>query len=51
LLPLAVLRYSPYNIAVKDVINSGILGEIINIQHLEPVSLRDLDSALCVNPS
>ncbi|KAK3196308.1 hypothetical protein K4F52_000689 [Lecanicillium sp. MT-2017a] len=32
-----VLRYSPYNRAVKDVIDSGALGEIINIQHIEPV--------------
>jgi hypothetical protein len=28
----AVLRYSPYNRAVKQVIDSGALGEIINIQ-------------------
>ncbi|ORY34263.1 putative NAD-binding Rossmann fold oxidoreductase [Naematelia encephala] len=32
-----VLRYSPYNQAVKQVIDSGALGEIINIQHIEPV--------------
>lgn len=32
-----VLRYSPYNRAIKDIINSGVLGEIINIQHIEPV--------------
>ena len=32
-----VLRYSPYNRAVKQVIDSGVLGEIINIQHIEPV--------------
>ncbi|ADV25526.1 streptomycin biosynthesis protein StrI [Cryptococcus gattii E566] len=32
-----VLRYSPYNRAVKEVINSGVLGEIVNIQHIEPV--------------
>ncbi|SPO01440.1 related to dehydrogenases and related proteins [Cephalotrichum gorgonifer] len=32
-----VLRYSPYNTAVKEVIDSGALGEIINIQHIEPV--------------
>ncbi|KAM3504443.1 hypothetical protein MY10362_003563 [Beauveria mimosiformis] len=32
-----VLRYSPYNRAVKDVIDSGALGEIVNIQHIEPV--------------
>lgn len=32
-----VLRYSPYNVAVKKVIDSGVLGEIVNIQHQEPV--------------
>ena len=46
-----MLRYSPYNIAVKKVIDSGVLGDIINIQvsrscpgpvladvqHIEPV--------------
>ena len=32
-----VLRYSPYNAAVKKAIDSGALGEIINIQHIEPV--------------
>lgn len=32
-----VLRYSPYNQAVKEVIDSGVLGEIINIQHMEPI--------------
>ncbi|KAJ2976154.1 hypothetical protein NQ176_g5113 [Zarea fungicola] len=32
-----VLRYSPYNRAVKNVIDSGALGEVINIQHIEPV--------------
>ncbi|TXT12777.1 hypothetical protein VHUM_01178 [Vanrija humicola] len=32
-----VLRYSPYNQAIKDVIDSGALGDIVNIQHMEPV--------------
>ena len=32
-----MLRYSPYNQAVKAIIDSGALGEIINIQHIEPV--------------
>ncbi|KAL1405985.1 hypothetical protein Q8F55_007668 [Vanrija albida] len=32
-----VLRYSPYNVAVKAVIDSGALGDIVNIQHMEPV--------------
>jgi predicted dehydrogenase len=32
-----VLRYTPYTDAVKEVIDSGRLGDIIGIQHLEPV--------------
>lgn len=32
-----VLRYSPYNRAVKAVIDSGVLGDIVNIKHIEPV--------------
>jgi hypothetical protein len=34
----AVLRYSPYNQAVKQVIDSGALGEIINIQAIGTAS-------------
>lgn len=33
----SVLRYSPYNTAIRDTINTGVLGKIVNIQHLEPV--------------
>jgi predicted dehydrogenase len=33
----AVLRYSPYNQSVVDVIRSGALGKPINIVHVEPV--------------
>lgn len=32
-----VLRYSPYNAAVKAVLDSGAIGDIVNIQHMEPV--------------
>jgi predicted dehydrogenase len=32
-----VLRYSPYNTLVKEVLDSGVIGEIVNIQHMEPV--------------
>ncbi len=32
-----VLRYSPYNTLLSHHISTGILGKIINIQHLEPV--------------
>jgi len=30
--PILVLRYSPYNVAIKDIIESGALGDIVNIQ-------------------
>jgi len=32
-----VLRYTPYTRALKSLIDSGRLGELINVQHLEPV--------------
>jgi predicted dehydrogenase len=32
-----VLRYTPHTRAVKDIVDSGRLGEIMSIQHLEPV--------------
>jgi predicted dehydrogenase len=32
-----VLRYTPYFRKLKDVMDSSILGEIVSIQHLEPV--------------
>lgn len=32
-----VLRYSPAMKKIKDVIESGMIGEVVNIQHLEPV--------------
>lgn len=34
---MAVLRYSPYNKSVVDVIRSRTLGKPINIVHVEPV--------------
>jgi predicted dehydrogenase len=32
-----VLRYAPYFIAMKQVIDSGAIGELMSIQHLEPI--------------
>lgn len=32
-----VLRYAPYYRKVKEVIDSGILGEIVSVQHFEPI--------------
>lgn len=32
-----VLRYTRYTKAMKRVIDSNVLGDIVNVQHLEPV--------------
>ena len=32
-----VLRYTPYTRAVKQIVGSGQLGDIVSVQHLEPV--------------
>lgn len=32
-----VLRYAPYFVKLKDIMQSGVLGDIVSIQHLEPI--------------
>lgn len=32
-----VLRYAPYFIKLKEMMDSGVLGELISIQHMEPI--------------
>ena len=32
-----VMRYAPYTAAVKQIVDSGRLGEIMSVEHLEPV--------------
>jgi predicted dehydrogenase len=32
-----VLRYSPYWIKIKEMIQNGVIGEVISMQHLEPI--------------
>ncbi|MEV0775560.1 Gfo/Idh/MocA family oxidoreductase [Streptomyces sp. NPDC050428] len=32
-----VLRYTPYTAGVKEIVDSGRLGDIVSIEHLEPV--------------
>ena len=32
-----VLRYAPYYVALKEVLDSGAIGDIVSIQHFEPV--------------
>jgi predicted dehydrogenase len=32
-----VMRYTPYTQKIKELVSSGVLGDVINVQHLEPV--------------
>lgn len=32
-----VLRYAPYFVALREVAQSGLIGDIVNIQHMEPI--------------
>jgi predicted dehydrogenase len=32
-----VLRYSPYNMEIKRVLDSGALGRVMNVVHVEPI--------------
>lgn len=32
-----VLRYAPYFIAMRETIHSGIIGDLVSIQHMEPI--------------
>lgn len=32
-----VLRYSPYTAVVKEVVDSGAIGDVVSVEHLEPV--------------
>ena len=32
-----VLRYAPYFIAIRNVVKSGAIGNVISVQHLEPI--------------
>ena len=32
-----VLRYAPYFMALREVVKSGVIGDVINIQHQEPI--------------
>lgn len=33
-----VLRYAPYFVKLKEIIKSSVIGEVVSIQHLEPIS-------------
>ena len=32
-----VLRYAPYFMALREVVKSGAIGDVVNIQHMEPI--------------
>ncbi len=38
-----VLRYSPYFIELRDIVRSGALGDVVSVQHLEPVEYSHMN--------
>ena len=53
-IPLQVgfnLRYSPFFVKLREIVNSGVLGTIISLEWTEAVSLRHWTECYCRNPS
>lgn len=38
-----VLRYAPYFVELRDIVQSGALGEVVSVQHLEPVGFKHMN--------
>ena len=45
-----VLRYAPYFVAMKEVIDSGTIGRVISIQHLEPIQYAHMSHSYVRGP-
>ncbi len=45
-----ILRFTPYYAKIAEWIRSGRLGELVSIQHLEPVGYRKAAHAFCRGP-
>ena len=37
-----VLRFAPYFVALRGAIQSGIIGEVVNVQHMEPIEHKHM---------
>lgn len=37
-----VLRFAPYFMALKGVLDSGMIGDVVNVQHMEPVEFAHM---------
>ncbi len=37
-----VLRYAPYFVKLKEIIQSGVLGEVVSVQHFEPIEHKHM---------
>ena len=37
-----VLRFAPYFIALRGVIKSGMIGDVVNVQHMEPIEFAHM---------
>lgn len=37
-----VLRYAPYFLAMKEVLDSGTIGDVVSVQHMEPIRFHHM---------
>jgi hypothetical protein len=45
-----VLRYTPYFREVKALLDQGLIGEVVSVQHLEPIEHVHMSALLCARP-
>jgi predicted dehydrogenase len=45
-----VLRYAPYFMMMREIIRSGMIGEVVSIQHFEPVQHLHFSHSYCRGP-
>ncbi len=45
-----ILRFTPYYEKIAEIVRSGTLGELVSIQHLEPVGYRKAAHTFCRGP-
>lgn len=45
-----VLRYAPYFMMMREVIRAGLIGDVVSIQHFEPVEHQHFSHSYCRGP-
>lgn len=45
-----VLRYAPYFVKLREIIQSGVLGQVVSLQHLEPMGFEHMTHSYVRGP-